>query len=144
MKKLLLRLAIFWAGLIWIITINTSTVSAQDNDCNKFGWTCYVSKVWVIKTDEWPAPTLLTTIKRTINVILALLATIATLICIYAWFKMLTSGWDSKWYDDGLKILKNAAIGLAIIGLSWIIVSAVLRFVDTATEWKSIVESSTQ
>lgn len=127
--------------ILWFISI-VPAFSYWQQDCNKFWWNCYVDGINTLRTDEWPKPTLLTTIKRTINFVLALLATIATLICMYAWFKMLTSWWDTKWYDAWVKILKNAALWLAIIALAWIIVSAVLRFVDTAAEWKSLAEDT--
>ena len=118
--------------------------SSADQDCNKFWWHCYVDNVNTLRTKEAPSTTLFTTITRTINVILALLATIATLICMYGWFKMLTSWWDSKWYDAGLKVLKNAALWLAIIALAWIIVSGILRFIDTAAEWNSLAADGTE
>lgn len=83
----------------------------------------------VIKTNEEPSSSLLDTIKSTINWVLWILATIALVICMYAWFKMLTSWGDSKWYDSGVNILKNAALWLVIIGLSWLIVSAIIWFI---------------
>ena len=72
---------------------------------------------------------LLTTIKKTINWLLWILATIAVAICLYAWFMMVTSAWDEKKYQKWLTILKYAAIGLAIVWLSWIIVSAIFWFI---------------
>lgn len=83
----------------------------------------------VIKTKEEPSSSLLDTIRNTINWVLRILATVALVICMYAWFKMLTSWGDSKWYDSGVNILKNAALWLVIIGLSWLIVSAIIWFI---------------
>ena len=107
---------------------------------NCFPWTCLawfwedklwlVEKVDVIGTDKWPSSSLLDTISSTIKWILGILATIALCICLYAGFKMLTSWGDSKSYDAWWTILKNAAIGLVIIWLSWIIVSAIFRFIE--------------
>jgi hypothetical protein len=68
---------------------------------------------------------LLDTIKSAINWLLAMLATIAVAICLYAGFLMVTSAWDEKKYEKGLTILKYAAIGLVIVWLSWLIVSVV-------------------
>ena len=73
---------------------------------------------------------LLTTLKKTINWLLGILATVAVAICLYGGFLMMTSAGDEKKYEKGLTVLKYAAIGLAIIGLSWIIVSAVFWFVN--------------
>jgi len=129
MKKALLWFIIMFGWVIWLCL----PVSAQtESECNKFWWTCYVKDINVIDTDKWPQPTLIITIKRTINLILTLLATIATLICIYAWIKMLTSWWDDKWYKAWLSTLKYAAMWLAIIALSRIIISAILWFVGAA------------
>ena len=85
----------------------------------------------------------LDTIKNAINWILGILATIALVVCLYGWFKMVTAAGDEKKYGDWLKVLKYAAIGLAIIGLSWMIVSVIFRFVGTLswtnqTKWTGV------
>lgn len=129
MKKI-----IYWViPLLWLNILITNCIP----------WTCFadfwsdplwlVEKVDVIGTDTWPSSSLLDTISSTIKWILGILATVALCICLYAWFKMLTSWGDSKSYDAGWTILKNAAIWLAIIWLSWIIVSAIFWFV--ALQW---------
>ena len=102
-------------------------------------------------TNEWSKPkadtnmvggsqtlvwaTLLDTIKNAINWILWILATIALVICLYGWFKMVTAAGDEKKYGEWLKVLKYAAIGLAIIGLSWMIVSVIFWFIGTLWWW---------
>jgi hypothetical protein len=48
---------------------------------------------------------------------------------------MLSSAWDSKWYDAWRTILKNALIWLAIILLAWLIVSVVFWFVAAMSGW---------
>jgi presenilin-like A22 family membrane protease len=73
---------------------------------------------------------LLTTVKETIKWILGILATVAVVICLYAGFIMMTSAGDENKYKNGMKILKYAAIGLVIIALSWLIVSAIFWFVN--------------
>ncbi len=73
---------------------------------------------------------LLTSIKSTITWILRILATVAVVICLYAGFIMMTSAGDENKYKNGMKILKYAAIWLAIILLSWLIVSAIFWFVN--------------
>ena len=74
-------------------------------------------------------------IKRSINIALALLSTIAVVICMYGGFLMITAAGDEKKYQKGITVLKYAAIGLAIIALSWIIVSIVFWFVNSAAWW---------
>lgn len=119
----------------WILLIS-STAIAQTENCNKFWAKCHVEDIKTIHTDDSEAnPRLLDTIKNAINWCLWILATVALCFCMYWWFQMLTSGADSKWYDNWFKILKNAAIGLAIIWLSWMIVSAVFWFVWTLSWW---------
>jgi hypothetical protein len=62
---------------------------------------------------------------------------------------MVTAAGDEKKYGEWLKVLKYAAIGLAIIGLSWMIVSVVFWFVgtlswknQTKSDWDQTVEAS--
>ena len=78
---------------------------------------------------------LLDTARNAINWIMGILATIALVICLYGWFKMITSAGDDNKYKEWGKVLKNAAIGLAIIGLSWMIVSIIFWFIWTLW-WK--------
>jgi hypothetical protein len=46
---------------------------------------------------------------------------------------MMTSGGDSKKYEKGVGILKWAGIGLAIIALSWLIVSLIFYVINGST-----------
>lgn len=87
--------------------------------------------MWRDKAQTWSE--LLTTVKRTINWLLWILATIAVAICLYAWFMMVTSAGDEKKYQKWLTVLKYAAIGLAIVWLSWLIVSAIFWFIKLNT-----------
>ena len=77
----------------------------------------------------------LDTIKNAINWILGLLASIALVFCLYGWFLMVTSAWDEKKYSSWLNVLKYAAIGIAIIWLSWMIISVIFWFVGTLSGW---------
>lgn len=107
-----------------------------DEDCDRFWAKCYVEDINTIHTgDDSVNAGLLDTIRNAINWVLWILATVALCICMYWGFKMLTSWGDSKWYDAWLKVLKNAAIWLAIIWLSWMIVSVVFWFVETLSWW---------
>jgi TRAP-type C4-dicarboxylate transport system permease small subunit len=63
-----------------------------------------------------------------------LLSLIALALCLWGGFQMMTSGWDSKKYEGWLNILKWAAIGLAIIAASWLIVSLIF-FVLNKSLW---------
>lgn len=83
----------------------------------------------------------LDTVKNAINWILGILATIALVVCLYGGFLMVTAAGDEKKYQKGLGVLKYAAIGLAIIGLSWMIVSVIFWFVKTLW-WSQQTESA--
>lgn len=93
---------------------------------------------WYSTTGSWSS--LLTTIRRAINWVLWILATITLVIMIYAGFLMVTSAGDDKKYQKGLWIIKYAAIWLAIIGLSWLIVSVIFWFINSA-QWDETIDS---
>ena len=76
---------------------------------------------------------LLTTIRTAINWVLGILSFIALCLCLWGGFQMMTSGGDSKKYESGLNILKWAAIGLAVIAVSWLIVSLVFYVINGST-----------
>lgn len=46
---------------------------------------------------------------------------------------MLTAAGDEKKYGTGMTIVKQAAIGLIFIGVSWLIVSAIFYVITTIT-----------
>lgn len=62
-------------------------------------------------------------IKRFINYALSFLALIALGMLLWGGYKMVASGGDEEAYKEGLKILKNAAIGIAFIAVSWFLVT---------------------
>lgn len=64
-------------------------------------------------------------IRTFLNWVLGLLSFIAFAFLLYGGFQMVTAGGDSEWYKKGFTILKNAAIGLAFIALSWLIVTLI-------------------
>jgi hypothetical protein len=47
---------------------------------------------------------------------------------------MVTAAGDEKKYQKWLSVLKYAAVGLAIIGLSWLIVSVIFWFVGNLSK----------
>lgn len=92
--------------------------------------------VGVIGTEEQQEDSLIHTIRKAINWVLWLLSFICLCLIIYAGFLMLTSGWDSKKYETWFTIIKNAAIWLAIIAVSWLIVSLIFYVINGAAETK--------
>ena len=134
MKKMLVGAFLWIFTLAWIAVL-PNYVSAEPTTAD-------------VAQDPWANPTynknmmndwagnelqgakLLTSIKSTIQWILGILATVAVVICLYAGFVMMTSAGDENKYKNGMKILKYAAIWLAIILLSWLIVSVIFWFVN--------------
>ena len=136
MKKMLLGAFLGMFALAGVAVLpnvaSADSGNTYDNTWNDpSGWDMITGK----KQAWWQ---LLTTIKTTIKWLLGILATVAVAICLYGGFIMMTSAGDEKKYEKGLTVLKYAAIGLAIIGLSWIIVSAVFWFVNLQWGWSDI------
>lgn len=78
-------------------------------------------------TEDWWVNTLLDTIRKAINRALGLLALIALIILIIAWFQMLFNSRDDGKVKEWYKTVKNVAIALVFIGISWLIISFIFR-----------------
>lgn len=135
MKKMLLGafLGIFTLAGIAILPNYASATDYGNNGGNNSNptsgtWDTPTGKNMITNKDQ-SGSQLLTTIQSTIKWILWFLATIAVVICLYWGFLMMTSAGDENKYKKGITVLKYAAIWLAVIGLSWIIVSAIFWFV---------------
>jgi len=119
---------------IWLLVMLWFSFAPLTVDAQTIRWFwATVGVEWVLvpwAQDGNKDDSLLYTIQTAINRVLGMLSFIALVLCLYAWFMMMTSGWDSKKYGDGFKILKNAGIWLAIIALSWLIVSLIFRLID--------------
>lgn len=117
--KLTLRIVWLWIAII------------PNHIFARWFWDTFgVSWIHTIWTEEQQEDSLLHTIQTAINWVLWILATITLCLVLYAWFLMLTSGGDSKKYDSWLSIIKNAAIWLAIIAISRLIVSAIFWLIN--------------
>lgn len=98
-----------------------------------------VGEVWGIQwlgTDQglwWP--NLLDIAKSFINWILGLLSLIALGMALYGGFQMVTAAGDDGKYKEGFKVLKQAAIGLIVVGFSWIIVSSIFWIIGWFQGW---------
>ena len=80
--------------------------------------------VWWAGTDTWD--TLITIIKNAINYALTFLWFIALASLLWGGYKMVASGGDEGAYKEGIKILKNAAIGIAFIAISALLVNFIM------------------
>lgn len=84
---------------------------------------------WTASVSQDNGDRLIDIIKNVINRVLGLLSLIALILCLRWWFQMLTAAWDDGKVKTWTKILKNAAIWLVIIWLSWLFVSLVFRII---------------
>ena len=127
------KLTLILCGLSIPLLLIPATTHAFER---KFWWNVWVSGVWVPWTTENQEDNLLHTIRVAINRVLWMLAFISLVLCLYAWFQMMTSGGDSKKYSAWFSILKNAGIWLAIIWVSWLIVSLVFYVINWSIQLK--------
>lgn len=72
-------------------------------------------------------------VKNLINWVLWLLALVALCVLLYAGFQMVTAAGDAKQYDSWFTILKQAAVWLIFIGVSWLIVSFIFWVIQQFT-----------
>ena len=129
------------ATMLWMpLLMAPSLMFAQ----NQFWGTSGVAWIGVPWTNQHQNDSFINTVKVAINRVLGMLSFVALVLCLYAGFKMLTSGWDSQKYDAWLSILKNAAIWLAIIALSWLIVSLIFRLINGSINGAGVEDVGTQ
>lgn len=69
-------------------------------------------------------------IQVAINRLLWILTAVSLIYMLYCGFQIFTSGADDAWTKKWKQWIKNAAVALAGVGLSWLIVSAILRFIE--------------
>lgn len=108
-----------------------------------FGRATGVSWVWVSgadSADRAESSSLLDTITNAVNWILGMLALIALIICLWGGFQMVTAAGDDGKYKKGMTILKQAAIGLIIIGVAWLFVSVIFWVVWTLSAGGEVTE----
>ena len=132
MKKLLLGAFLGIFTFAWVAVLPNSTIADVDefNVGSREAQNDDYNPTVAGSNDGLQNDSLITTIKTAINWVLWMLSFIALLLCLWWGFKMMTSGGDQKKYQDGLNILKWAAIGLAVIALAWLIVSLIFWVIN--------------
>ncbi|MBF0931816.1 MAG: hypothetical protein HXJ92_00065 [candidate division SR1 bacterium] len=75
-------------------------------------------------------------IKNTINWVLGLLSLIVFILLLWGGFQMVTANGDDKKFGAGMTILKQAAIGLGFIAVSWLLVSMIFRVLSEVAKGK--------
>ena len=124
--KLLAVMMMGLAAFGSIAGIASATTNNWDN-AGGFGRATGVGWVGVsgATSERAESSSLLDTITNAVNWILGMLALIALIICLWGGFQMVTAAGDDGKYKKGMGILKQAAIGLIIIGVSWLFVSVI-------------------
>jgi len=127
--------------IVWSIIAGFTALLSVAPSFAQNAWSANGNNLWwwafPTQTDPWFAvsqgsscgadtPVLICGIRRLVNWVLWLLALVALLILLWAWFKMLTANGDSKQYDEWFTILKQAAVWLAFIASSYIIVQFIM------------------
>jgi hypothetical protein len=65
-----------------------------------------------------------------------MLSFIALVILLRWWFQMVTASWDENKYKKWFTILKQAALWLGVIWLSWLFVTLIMYLINrNATSW---------
>ena len=127
-KRILWISLITW--LIWIIWIWHTYAQFWNND--QISW-YLVPWAWQGTEQSDNDSKLLDVIQTAVNRVLWMLSLVALVLCLRGWFQMLTAGSDDWKVKSWTKILKNAALWLGVIWLSWLFVSFVFWIVNKTT-----------
>jgi len=135
MKKLSLKLLLIGALSVLGLGFLGNGVNAQvwvHGDAN-FG-DLQTTWVWVAGADTEKADeSFIAIVKNFINRVLAILWLIALGVLLRGGFQMVTAAGDEEKYKTGFKILKQAAMWLAFIWISFFIVSIIFSVLNTVT-----------
>lgn len=109
-----------------------SPISFADDVCEGFGCPNGVKEIKVPGTDQAQqggSSQLLDSTVKAINWVLEMLASIALLMSLWGGFQMLTAAGNEGKVKTGKTVIKNAALGIAVILLSWSLVSLIFWFI---------------
>ena len=131
--KTLLLVGVIALGMFIGQTFAQFGASNTDASAMKLAWSSL----------DWKTFWAMNLVKGFINWVLWLLSLIALWMALFGWFKMVTAAGDDGKYKEWFKVLKQAAIWLIIVGLSWIIISSIFFFITKASAtsggWQTIV-----
>ena len=150
MKKIIILWIVITSTLLWIKVLAAWSTPPPENPepwattdwydaGNEWFWKNTKKKVsWIntqgTKTVETNnGSKILNTVQTAINRVLWMLSFVALILCLRWGFQMLTAAWDDGKVKSWTKILKNAAIWLVVIWLSWLVVSFVFRIINKVT-----------
>ncbi len=129
---------VFFLPLVVFIS-NTYAIKGGFGDTEWVGKDKWGVEVWVYGTNNAAETknSLVDTIKNFVNWTLRILALITLLILLWGGFQMLLAAGDEGKFKQGFTILKQAAVALAFIGLSWLLVSFIFWLISTVAVTKS-------
>lgn len=107
--------------------------SILNTNLGRYGDNKQAVSVGVPGAGDEKSDSLIGVVKNFVNWALGLLSLIALLVLLYGGFNMVTAAGDSGKYESGFTILKQAAIGLAFIALSWFVLSMVFWLLGVVT-----------
>ena len=130
MKKLIKILWLWLTLIVW-----ATTMSNADFVLDGWNYVSWYNVVWTNSgsNTSWD-PRLIDTVKKAVNRVLWMLSLIALILCIRGWFQMLTAAGDDGKVKTWTKVLKHAAIWLAVIWLSWIFVTFIFYLINNSAQ----------
>ena len=138
MKKMLLGSFLGMFALAWVAVLpNYASATDFQTSDGAEAWSMDKQNLGYNPDVPWSTTfqndNLIKTIQKAINWVLGILSLVALALCLWGGFLMMTSGGDKSKYEKGTGILKWAAIGLAIIALSWLLVSLIFYIIKGTT-----------
>ena len=122
---------------------STPTIDSQEiKDVNEWSKTFSDKLEWILrlpKKSDYPTSLWYVTslIQITINWLLWILASVVLVYILYCGFLILSSWSDDKNVSKGKKWISNAAVAIAGIGLSWLVISAMIWFINIISKGNS-------
>ena len=126
--------------LLWLIAAGTITATTVITPISTFAAGGFMNQhattIWVAGADKggqgdtW----FISFVQSAVNWILAFLGLITIIILIWWGFQMVTAAGDNNKYQKWFTIVKQAVIGLILIGVSALIVNLIFNFVNSNAE----------
>ena len=125
--------------LLWLIAAGTITATTMIAPISTFAAGGFMNQnattIWVAGADKWGQGDtwFISFVQSAVNWILAFLGLITIIILIWWGFQMVTAAGDDNKYKKWFTIVKQAVIGLILIGVSALIVNLIFNFVNSNT-----------
>lgn len=139
MKKILFTIFVAFASAFGLIALSTPAVYAQSTIPTSWDGTTSnttvqggINVAGGTETDK--GDSIIQVIKNVINYVLGFLGLIALIFLLIGGFKIVTAGGNDKAHEEGVKVLKNAAIGIAFIGIAWFLVTFIFYVFSLVTK----------